>query len=349
MSKRRGISEPLFFIHSSDNDEIESVDLLDRSNARFNLFVGSEWRNCGLDPYEFTIFCNLKSHANSQSKLCCPSIRTIAQETGISRPKVIQALRGLETKGFMRHIEQTKADGSKASHRYVDLAHPKMAKSENPASLKNQGVVNAVDHPGQCGAPGVVNVVDHKDINLKGETIDNSLSLQSERESPREREKTEGPQIRCAPAEKKDKEGATAPNQNNLSHAPSSSSVPTANVGATLRMPGPNSSDALRTGPAITLHEPDTDLMRPAAQCCTCDSKHPPGMPSLQEICDELRKLKGPSDESDGFWLAKEAEELHDVWLSIGFQMKSGPIRDWKASLRNWKRWRENGGADVFG
>ena len=107
-------------------------------NTQFDLFVGSQWRNCGLDPYEFTIFCNLTSHANSQSKLCCPSIRTIAQETGISRRKVIYALKGLETKGFMKHIEQTRADGGRASHRYVDLAHPKLSKSEKHVPEKSR-------------------------------------------------------------------------------------------------------------------------------------------------------------------------------------------------------------------
>jgi hypothetical protein len=89
------------------------------------------------------------------------------------------------------------------------------------------------------------------------------------------------------------------------------------------------------------------------AQCCACDSEHPPGMPSLDEIVSEMRKLRVPSDEYDPrdeeIWLTKEAEELHDVWLACGFRMKNGPIRDWKASLRNWHRWRENGGADVFG
>jgi Helix-turn-helix domain len=90
-------------------------------------------------------------------------------------------------------------------------------------------------------------------------------------------------------------------------------------------------------------------------QCCPCGSKHPPGMPSLEEIRAEMRKLRPPDEETDEDWLQKEswltqeAEELHDVWLSIGFQRKSGPIRDWKASLRSWKRWRKNGGADVFG
>ena len=78
-------------------------------------------------------------------------------------------------------------------------------------------------------------------------------------------------------------------------------------------------------------------------------------MPSLEEIGAEMRKLRPPDGDTNEEleWkevlLDEEAEELHDVWLSTGFRLKSGPIRDWKASLRNWKRWRENGGAGVFG
>jgi predicted transcriptional regulator len=85
------------------------------------------------------------------------------------------------------------------------------------------------------------------------------------------------------------------------------------------------------------------------AQGCVCDSKHPPGMPTLREICFEMRKLRQPDEESEKADVMQEAYELHDVWLSIGFRTKSGPIHDWKAALRNWMRWRANGGADVFG
>ena len=65
-------------------------------------------------------------------------------------------------------------------------------------------------------------------------------------------------------------------------------------------------------------------------------------MPALEEIAVEMRKLGVDSTD-------QEAEQLHDVWLSNGFRLKGAPIRDWKAALRNWVRWRENGGADIFG
>jgi hypothetical protein len=85
---------------------------------------------------------------------------------------------------------------------------------------------------------------------------------------------------------------------------------------------------------------------------CTCGSKHPPGMPTLEEIAFEMRKLWVSSEHDPKdveVWLSREAEELHDVWLVYGFRTKNGPIRDWRASLRNWHRWRKNGGSGVFG
>jgi hypothetical protein len=72
---------------------------------------------------------------------------------------------------------------------------------------------------------------------------------------------------------------------------------------------------------------------------CGCGFKHPPGMPSLEEIRVEFRKLH-PEAEYLDVWVAEEAELLHDVWLANGFEMKNGPIKNWKASLRNWIRCR---------
>jgi hypothetical protein len=38
----------------------------------------------------------------------------------------------------------------------------------------------------------------------------------------------------------------------------------------------------------------------------------------------------------------KDALHLHDIWLANGFEMKPGvPIKNWKASLRNWERWKQ--------
>jgi hypothetical protein len=73
---------------------------------------------------------------------------------------------------------------------------------------------------------------------------------------------------------------------------------------------------------------------------CPCGFTHPPGMPSLEEIRVELRKLH-PEPEYLDIWVADDVERLHDTWLANGFQMKNGPIKNWRASLRNWERWQK--------
>jgi hypothetical protein len=58
----------------------------------------------------------------------------------------------------------------------------------------------------------------------------------------------------------------------------------------------------------------------------------PSGMPSLAVIKQETKKLGLPDS---------DAEHIYDVWLMDGFKTKHGPIRSYKAAIRNWyrKKW----------
>lgn len=55
----------------------------------------------------------------------------------------------------------------------------------------------------------------------------------------------------------------------------------------------------------------------------------PKGMPSLSVIKQETAKLGLPDT---------DAEAMYDTWLANGFRTKTGPIKDWKAALRNYVR-----------
>jgi hypothetical protein len=55
----------------------------------------------------------------------------------------------------------------------------------------------------------------------------------------------------------------------------------------------------------------------------------PKGMPSLAVIRQETARLGLPDSDSDF---------IFDSWLANGFRTKTGKIRDWKASLRNYVR-----------
>jgi hypothetical protein len=69
------------------------------------------------------------------------------------------------------------------------------------------------------------------------------------------------------------------------------------------------------------------------------EKNRPPGMPGLEEFFAEANKIKLSS---------KEALQLYDAWLANGFTTKNGSIKDWRAAMRNWKRWLDNGGYGVF-
>lgn len=93
-------------------------------------------------------------------------------------------------------------------------------------------------------------------------------------------------------------------------------------------------------------------------ESCPCDSPHPYGMPSLEKIQARMREencTRKHGIETPAWWidaddkqledrLELEAWKLHDTWLRSGFRYNGNRIRDWKAALRNWIRYREQKG-----
>jgi hypothetical protein len=72
----------------------------------------------------------------------------------------------------------------------------------------------------------------------------------------------------------------------------------------------------------------------PTVQQAVEDSfdSRPAGMPSLSVIKGEAAKMGLPDS---------DAEAIYDAWLASGFRLKGGrKIRDWKAAMRTWKRYR---------
>jgi Helix-turn-helix domain len=313
-------------------------------NTQFDLFVGSQWRNCGLDPYEFTIFCNLTSHANPHSKLCCPSIRTISRETGISRRKVIYALKTLETKGFMTHVEQARADGGQAAHRYVDLAHPKRLKSEIPVPEKNPspGACDAptpmhmVHLPHACDARAPVHEVVHKVFNLKGIQFKGKSGadahthpLSEAKEEEEEVTKKGGGLLSGTdvepPDDGKEEEEVT----------------PEGKEGTSLRSEGnrEEAETSLRSG---SLKNPKT---------CSVTSPSPPESetvlaPAPQRCARRDRPraevpLPGSEAEVIAYVVSRgfpEADGKHiwKRWQGNGFKNLGQPIHDWQATIGSW-------------
>jgi hypothetical protein len=310
--------------------------------------------------YEVAIMRALAAFADDHGGSCFPSVATLADECQCSQRKVKSVLKEFRTRGLIR-IKHTGR-----SNRYQILPHgfvvPKPADSEQSAKKAvYSGNAGEAQNSREIGAPRAPEKRAHQKSPPYTSAVnaDHLRSARPAHEYYQLNSSTTHRQIvslSLTHARERDSADALRERENPHSHQ-----------GAGKKEEGIQEETSLVTNPKKARAgvvtpldcEGDGESCPPAArlgsevnataQCCACDSKHPPGMPSLQEIRAEMRKLRPPDGETEEHWLNREVEELHDAWLSTGFQTKSGPIRDWKASLRNWKRWRENGGASVFG
>jgi hypothetical protein len=294
----------------------------DGPNTQFDLFVGSQWRNCGLDPYEFTIFCNLKSRVNSQSKLCCPSIRTIVQETGISRRKVIYALKALETKGFMKHRKQARTDGGKASHHYVDLAHPMSKSAPPPGACGAPTQVHEVHRPSACDALAQVHVVAPKVFNLKGTQYKGKSSADALTHPLPDADAQEKTSLRSE-EEVPEKKGESF-------------------SGTSVELPKDNGEQERKPLSRTSLKDPKTFSVTPSSS--SLESESTLAAPALGRPGGK-RTASGERPESEAEVIAyvvsrgfppEDGQCLWSRWTGNGFRNAGQSIRDWKATINSW-------------
>jgi Helix-turn-helix domain len=135
----------------------------------FNLFIGSAWRNCGLDPYETAVLVNLVSRMDQKGE-CYPSALTLAEECMMSRSTVFIALRGLRDKGF---IDWRSREVDHGNNVFVILGHPDLRVSQPNGSSPPHGLLSpeVVRHTDWGSPPHGLLVVRHTDskVNPEGE------------------------------------------------------------------------------------------------------------------------------------------------------------------------------------
>jgi hypothetical protein len=294
--------------------------------------------------YETAVMRALASFANDDGGSCFPSLATLAARSQCSQSTVRRVLQQFKKRKWIAikhtgrsNIYQISPHGC-VEPKAVQAAFGRRVITENPEKPSNsrvrmvsETIQNSQPDQSECSLRPIRTVSgandSHQLPSLKNPHHINSLSLTRESGAGApEREKE------CSPFEDFEEVTEEEETQSFATHS-----------GNTIRRL-PRAKPAACSGEDV------------ASQRCVCGSNHPPGMPSLEEIRAEMDKLRLPDGESNEewlksqeFWRDREAEEVHDAWLSLGFRMKSGPIRNWKASLRNWMRWRANGGADVFG
>ena len=290
--------------------------------------------------YETAVMRALAAFADGAGGSCFPSVATLADECPCSERKVKSVLKEFQKRGLIR-IKRTRG-----SNRYQILPHgfvvPKPADSEQ--SAKKTVYAGEVQNSQELKAPCTPSKVRHAHLESAGRApskctpctsesachahesyhINSSnshrhlFSLSNSADALLEREKP-------YPHQGVGKEEDNQEEPFFVTNPRKSAGIitPLETAGDALRFPPP-----ARPGPEAQKYP------------CPCGFTHPPGMPSLEEIRVELRELH-PEPEYLDIWVADDAEHLHDIWLANGFQMKNGPIKNWKASLRNWQRWQK--------
>lgn len=72
-----------------------------------------------LGPYGLAVYMAIARHVNQKSGVAFPGMATIARETGMSRNRVVAAVKKLETTGLIRVNRRKRDDGGKASNEYT--------------------------------------------------------------------------------------------------------------------------------------------------------------------------------------------------------------------------------------
>lgn len=109
------------------------------------------WHPPSLNPHERLTLLNLAWRLNQMDGRCFPSLRLIAQDTGISRRGVQDCLKSLETKGIVRRVPRYVGTGvmGRASNGYI---LPALTKIKSPYQKFIGGA-------GAAAASGVASVV----------------------------------------------------------------------------------------------------------------------------------------------------------------------------------------------
>ena len=69
-------------------------------------------------PTRKVVLIALANRVNSDTGLCCPSLKTVAKETCLAKSSVIRALHELEQAGYIQRVQRQRENGSHTSTEY---------------------------------------------------------------------------------------------------------------------------------------------------------------------------------------------------------------------------------------
>ncbi len=71
-----------------------------------------------LKPRDFTVYCCLLRHSDSENRSCFPSRKVIAKECSMDKKTVDAALDNLSTLGLVKIVHRYREDGKRTSNLY---------------------------------------------------------------------------------------------------------------------------------------------------------------------------------------------------------------------------------------
>ena len=80
--------------------------------------VANQIFELNLKPRDFTVYCCLLRHSDSEDHSCFPSRRLLAKECCMDRKTVDAAIESLSALGLIKKIHRKREDGSKTSNLY---------------------------------------------------------------------------------------------------------------------------------------------------------------------------------------------------------------------------------------
>ena len=111
-----------------------------------------------LGPYGIAVYVCIVRHVNRKTGVAFPGMATIARETGMSRRRVLSAVRQLQALGLLMVTTRRREDGGKTAHHYTIL--PVAIPVGMPPEMAVAGTGTATDPPPcESGAHGHVNLV----------------------------------------------------------------------------------------------------------------------------------------------------------------------------------------------
>lgn len=142
------------------------------------------WDEDGLTFYAKGIYCLLAKFADKEGK-CWPSLKTLKEHSGISKPTIIKAISELKEREFIKIDKKKTVNGDYDHNVYVLPKINRVVNDVDKVVKEIDNAVNDIDQGGKGDLPGVVNHVDtnyihnNYSIELLGENkvLDNLIEL----------------------------------------------------------------------------------------------------------------------------------------------------------------------------